>query len=124
MSEHSPEYIAYLASPAWKAERQRALRRASYRCERCGARATEVNHKTYARLGRELPKDLEALCSRCHLIADYERQQHGTPEQAADRYSARLRGWASKRYGPDDSGWPDDVEARFERWLEQQGEGP
>jgi len=39
-------------------------------CEDCNEElspdSTHVHHRTYERLGRELPKDLEVLCLRCH----------------------------------------------------------
>jgi hypothetical protein len=59
-------YRQYLHSEWWKATRLWALERARYRCENCGARAVNVHHRTYERLGHEHPSDLQALCRRCH----------------------------------------------------------
>ncbi len=51
----------------WKAIREWALERAKYKCERCGATfPLQVHHKTYIRLGKEMPSDLEVLCESCH----------------------------------------------------------
>ena len=44
------DYAAYLASPEWKAKRDKVLKRANYVCEGCGdAKATVVHHLTYKR---------------------------------------------------------------------------
>lgn len=61
-------YADYLRSAHWQRTRAVILRRARGRCERkgCGAAAVQVHHKTYKRLGFELPEDLEALCFLHH----------------------------------------------------------
>ena len=60
-------YLAYLRTPAWRQRRNRSLRLAGFKCERCGSkREFEVHHKSYERLGAELDSDLEVLCSSCH----------------------------------------------------------
>lgn len=56
-------YADYLLSVHWVEMRRRML--AGRRCG-CGARATQLHHLTYERLGDELPTDLEPLCERCH----------------------------------------------------------
>lgn len=62
-----PSYRAYLNSPHWRMVRNDALKRASYRCNRCQSkRDLQVHHRTYQRLGAELPGDLEVLCFQCH----------------------------------------------------------
>lgn len=64
-------YAKYLLTPEWRVTRDRALRRARFRCERCHSRGElQVHHRTYTRLGVELPEDLEVLCDRDH------RRQH------------------------------------------------
>lgn len=72
-------YKAYLKSPRWKAKSEQCIQRAGYRCERCkrlrGDKVTlQAHHKTYERLGRELPEDLECVCTDCHKKADRERR--------------------------------------------------
>jgi 5-methylcytosine-specific restriction endonuclease McrA len=60
-------YRIYIESEAWRRKASAARKRAGYRCQRCHANARlDVHHKTYARLGYELPKDLIALCRPCH----------------------------------------------------------
>lgn len=63
-----PGYRDHLASRAWRLRRREAIERAGGKCERCGStwRLT-AHHKTYDRLGAELPEDLEVLCGACHI---------------------------------------------------------
>jgi HNH endonuclease len=68
-----PAYVCYLNSKAWGAKRSAILDRAARDCEACGdaleAGEAEVHHLTYARVFRELPEDLIALCPGCHRRA-------------------------------------------------------
>jgi hypothetical protein len=58
---------AYLCSEKWKKKREAALIRADHRCVICNsAEALHVHHRTYERLGAELPGDLTVLCGDCH----------------------------------------------------------
>ena len=67
-------YRAVMASGGWRRRRRRAIGRAGRRCQRCGApEPLDVHHLTYARLGRERPGDLLAVCESCH------RALHGRP---------------------------------------------
>jgi 5-methylcytosine-specific restriction endonuclease McrA len=69
-------YRQYMASPMWREKRQQVLERDSFRCKGCEKeRATEVHHKTYARLGNELLIDLISLCSECHARIHEEETQ-------------------------------------------------
>ena len=115
----SEEYRRYMASPVWHERRKIILARDGHRCQRCGAIATDVHHKTYARLGNEDKEDLVSLCRPCHAKADQERAS----ETAGRAWDARLDGWASKKYGEDwaDYGDADEIEEEFGRWLEDQG---
>ena len=58
----------YLTSDDWKRKRALVLKRDSYRCVYCGARATQVHHKQYARrnIGREPIEWLVSVCKSCH----------------------------------------------------------
>jgi len=82
MKKRRGSYQKYLRSPEWKLRRLTALIAADWTCNRCGVKpprgssaklvdviASEsltVHHKTYRRLGNELPEDLEVLCESCH----------------------------------------------------------
>jgi 5-methylcytosine-specific restriction endonuclease McrA len=58
----------YLASEAWKRKRYVVFKRDGWRCVYCGAPATQVHHKRYAkkRIGREPIKWLVSVCKSCH----------------------------------------------------------
>lgn len=61
------EYDAYLRTPEWAAKREIVLTRCKRVCEACGsARATDVHHLNYKRVGEELDTDLLGLCRECH----------------------------------------------------------
>ena len=62
-----PWYDAYLNSDLWAQRRSWVMRRAGNQCERCGRAAYQVHHRTYDRVGQELPDDLVALCDQCHM---------------------------------------------------------
>lgn len=116
---HTEEYRQYLQSAGWKARREGVLKRDNYICRRCGKPATDVHHRTYERLGKEFGSDLESLCHACHQAADQERQQKTASKNATALYSARLNGWASKRYGDDwdQHGDSDVIEQEFDLWV-------
>jgi hypothetical protein len=63
-------YQRYLESPEWHVLRRVAISLARHRCQLCNASALlHVHHRTYERVGGELPCDLIALCDDCHLLA-------------------------------------------------------
>lgn len=59
-------YKGYLESNMWERKRAWVFKRSKGKCERCGKVAVQVHHKTYERLGYELPEDLMAVCMSCH----------------------------------------------------------
>lgn len=57
----------YLKSDAWRRKRYVVLKRDQWTCVHCGAEATQVHHKKYARnIGREPIHWLESVCHACH----------------------------------------------------------
>jgi 5-methylcytosine-specific restriction endonuclease McrA len=58
----------YLKSDDWKRKRYVVLKRDNWRCVYCGARATQVHHKKYARknIGKEPIDWLVSVCNSCH----------------------------------------------------------
>jgi 5-methylcytosine-specific restriction endonuclease McrA len=58
----------YLRSSEWKRKRYVVLKRDNWRCVYCGAPATQVHHKRYARvnIGKEPIEWLESVCKTCH----------------------------------------------------------
>ena len=64
----------YLNSEAWRRKRALVLKRDNWKCVYCGAKATRVHHKQYAKnIGREPIEWLEAVCDRCHEKAHAKR---------------------------------------------------
>lgn len=78
-------YDKYLKTLHWAQTRAKALARWGGWCENCGTRpATEVHHKTYARLGRERPDDLAPLCAECHRAEHVRAHQDPRNDHRGD----------------------------------------
>ena len=58
----------YLKSDAWKRKRYVVFKRDNWRCVFCGAPATQVHHKRYAKnnIGKEPIEWLVSVCKPCH----------------------------------------------------------
>lgn len=58
----------YLKSDAWQRKRYVVLKRDNWKCVYCGARATQVHHKRYAKknIGKEPIEWLVSICKPCH----------------------------------------------------------
>jgi len=58
----------YLKSEAWQRKRYVVLKRDNWKCVKCGAPATQVHHKKYAKrsIGKEPIHWLESVCKNCH----------------------------------------------------------
>lgn len=80
-----------------------------------------LHHKTYERLGCERDDDVELLCTNCHADADKERAKSSQERSEVALYSARLDGWATKKYGEDweAAGDPQQIEEEFSDFLER-----
>jgi 5-methylcytosine-specific restriction endonuclease McrA len=59
-------YNIYLQTTHWKFVSQRAFDLDSGKCVRCEDKGEAAHHRTYERLGAELPDDVVTLCRRCH----------------------------------------------------------
>jgi len=61
-------YKEYLQTDDWKRKRYVVLKRDNWTCVYCGARATQVHHKRYAKrnIGREPIEWLVSVCKNCH----------------------------------------------------------
>ena len=66
------DYYKYIVSDEWKKKATEAKIRAKNRCQVCYRKGTEIrlnaHHRTYCRLGQELPEDITVLCDECHEI--------------------------------------------------------
>jgi 5-methylcytosine-specific restriction endonuclease McrA len=68
-------YNEYIKSPEWVTKCNQVKQRDGYRCLLCNSgERLEVHHRTYERLGNELPEDLSTLCHECHdLFSKHNR---------------------------------------------------
>lgn len=70
-------YYDYLQSEHWKKTAEETKKRADYRCQVCYSPDNlDTHHRTYARLGHELPTDVICLCHDCHEIFHFEDPQY------------------------------------------------
>lgn len=88
-------YETYIRSSRWKKKADAAKARAGWRCQGCnrhrGQVTLEAHHRTYERLGFELPGDITVFCPACHeaitqVIADMRAgrprvRMHGLPRE-------------------------------------------
>ena len=67
-SARTERYREYLKTNAWQRKRYVVLKRDNWTCQSCGAKATQVHHKKYAKykIGKEPIKWLVSLCASCH----------------------------------------------------------
>lgn len=72
------KYYDYIQTTEWKAKAEEAKARANNRCQICNKSRAEVqldaHHRTYERLGSELPEDITVLCRNCHQLYEDERR--------------------------------------------------
>lgn len=62
-------YYNYIKSVEWFAKTLEIRKRNGGRCECCQMRnGSSVHHRTYERLGEELPEDLIHVCDCCHKM--------------------------------------------------------
>ena len=65
-------YRKYIRSKAWKQKAEEAKERVDNRCQFCNRSRDEIqldaHHRTYERLGNELPEDITILCRDCHQL--------------------------------------------------------
>jgi hypothetical protein len=67
MTKHH-SYDEYLKSDHWQHMRLVAREHYGDQCALCGStESLDVHHRTYARRGREMLKDLTVLCRDCHV---------------------------------------------------------
>lgn len=59
-------YKEYLQSPQWRFKRSFLIEKFKT-CQLCNSPENlHAHHRTYERLGHELPEDLTLLCKKCH----------------------------------------------------------
>ncbi len=109
-------YSEYLKTEHWQRQRRFALTRAAYRCQVCNTNALplEVHHRTYARLGCELPSDLFVLCETCHdLFSRNGRlaERRMEPLQPRQGYTSPDEDVEDEDLDEDDPDWDEDETA-------------
>jgi len=63
----SMPYGQYLQTDHWQDTREKALKRAKFKCQLCNSTDTlDVHHRTYEHRGYEYAADLIVLCRGCH----------------------------------------------------------
>ena len=67
-ADRTEKYRRYLKSDAWRKKRYVVLKRDNWKCQYCGAKATQVHHLKYAKyqIGKEPIKWLVSVCASCH----------------------------------------------------------
>ncbi len=77
-TNQSLDYYHYINSPEWRAKAEEAKARSNNRCQICNKSRSDVqldaHHRTYERLGNELPEDITVLCRNCHQLYEDKRR--------------------------------------------------
>ena len=77
----SIDYYKYIESLEWKTKADAAKERAGHRCQICNRPSIEItldaHHRTYERLGNELPEDITVLCRNCHELYESNKKLNG-----------------------------------------------
>lgn len=69
------DYYEYIKSAEWKSKADAAKERAGGKCQICNkAGNLNAHHRTYERLGKELPEDITVLCRDCHELYELNRK--------------------------------------------------
>lgn len=120
-------YEKFIRSSRWRNICKDIKKQRGNRCEECGYTwELSVHHLTYDRFGgRELPRDLQLLCRKCHEKADEERkrQVHLEIEERIEdqRYQNGFETYMDKKYG---LGWERYIGPHlydeFDQWLEKK----
>jgi hypothetical protein len=72
------DHAAYIKSEAWRVKADAAKQRAGHRCQVCNKSGQlDAHHRTYERLGNELPEDITVLCRECHELYEKNRMMGG-----------------------------------------------
>jgi len=69
----------YLKSDEWQRKRYVVLKCDNWRCMYCGAQATQVHHKKYAKrnIGKEPIEWLVSICGQCHNYIHHKGNKAG-----------------------------------------------
>lgn len=85
-------YREYLKSKEWKEKSESAKERANYRCQICNSNSNlETHHRTYERVGSELPEDLTVLCKECHQLYETAKKIKKPQSQVEEHDKEHVR---------------------------------
>lgn len=77
-------YNKYIQTEEWRQRAEAAKQRVGNRCQLCNRPSPrvilEAHHRTYERLGNELPEDLTVLCRSCHELYEANRRMPRPPQ--------------------------------------------
>jgi hypothetical protein len=91
---------AYLASPLWTGAVARFVESGlPLTCLGCGSREAHPRHRTYQRLGNEVPTDLVSLCDSCFgAVRDFIAASNGRYHEKDMHAVLRLTfGWSKSK---------------------------
>jgi 5-methylcytosine-specific restriction endonuclease McrA len=80
-------YPEYLKSKLWGKIKRRVFKRDGKLCRRCGGRATEVHHRSYAddvKLGKN-DDQLASICEGCHTVIHFDGLGNKRSAEETDR---------------------------------------
>jgi len=90
-------YYEYLSSHYWIEAKERFYKsELPQRCLACGKPKFQLHHRSYARLGNELPRDLIPLCGSCHKKVHDYLKTHNTKLSATHKVLRKVFGWTKK----------------------------
>jgi len=90
-------YYEYLSSHYWIEAKERFYKsKLPQRCLACGKPKFQLHHRSYARLGNELPRDLIPLCGSCHKKVHDYLKTHNTKLSATHKVLRKVFGWTKK----------------------------
>lgn len=89
-------YNEYIRSQEWREKAEAAKAQAGNRCQVCNRSRAEVqleaHHRTYERLGNELPEDITVLCRDCHqLYEDSKKAPSPEPDEILAGFCIRCK---------------------------------
>lgn len=129
-------YAAYIGSDLWRERRALRLEKDGHRCQGCGSTEDlHVHHKTYERLGCELPDDTVTVCEDCHgfIHREHKRTRRRPLAEVTDAVLAQIKvsgktqpaGWVDRPHIPRHmrvkrSDWRQDAR-NGGTWVRKQG---
>ncbi|MCA9936100.1 MAG: hypothetical protein H6662_10500 [Ardenticatenaceae bacterium] len=98
------DYRTYIKSSEWRQKAEEAKARAGNRCQVCNRSRAEVqldaHHRTYERLGYELPEDITVLCRECHQLYEDAKKTGSTSTEELPEKGFCIRCKQSIRLNP------------------------